>query len=194
MAERAKLHKDLRARGVAPCPSYVALPWRGTFYRAKNTILHAIANAHEIGTGSSLVVNVGAKWDPWYAREYSANDDPAWSMTFAVDHLNMIAFEADADAYNRTQNALRHSGAGWWHVSRGHTIKFKPSNHTLNPPAYQAALDARVRLLHEKVSPSTICARLDAAGARAFYRFLMLKVDIDSFDAYLTEALLKCGP
>lgn len=180
---------------LQPCPRHIYLPWHGTFagksWRRANTIMAALD-----GASSGVVVNLGAKWNPFNTQEFAHNDDPAWSLTFAVEALHAIGFEASEKAYNATLTALRRSRAAWWAVDRGARDVKLPAHE--DPPELQARLFGRVQLFNERVHPSTICARLARAlserGAAVARRLpiLLLKVDIDSFDLPLTEAILRC--
>lgn len=175
------------------CPQQISLPWhgtiRGTNWRQVNTIMAALP-----GVSEGVVINIGAKWNPFDHRDFAFNDDPAWSLTFAVDTLHAIGFEAREDAYNATLLALRNQRAAWWAVDRGATARLKRPEHE-DPPEWQARLFGRVKLFHERVDPSTICLRLATALSSATTRrlpVLLLKVDIDSFDLPLVDAILHC--
>lgn len=146
------------------------------------------------GVSEGVVINIGAKWNPFDHRDFAFNDDPAWSLTFAVDTLHAIGFEASEEAYNATLLALRNQRAAWWAVDRGATARLKRPEHE-DPPEWQARLFGRVKLFHERVDPSTICLRLATELSSASTRrlpVLLLKVDIDSFDLPLVDAILHC--
>ena len=147
-----------------------------------------------MNASDGVIVNLGAKWDPFARREASCNDDPAWMLALMSNSSwRIVGFEGSAEAHHRTRRALRYASVAFWAAARGASLSHLPTEP--DPPDRVKALQARVTLLNEYVDADTICARLEAVGVstRENGRFALLKVDIDSIDLPVTQALLRCG-
>jgi hypothetical protein len=113
------------------------------------------------------VVNLGAHY-PWAEWDH----DHAWDFVKHHPNATVVAFEMDSKRY---EHLLQHH--------RG------DSHHGLLS-ADRASAD-KITLLHRACSTRTIVRTLEENGVPR--RFALLKVDIDSFDLPLVEAIVRAG-
>ena len=144
-----------------------------------------------------LVINLGAKWE---AITKSINRDAAWELAAAHEALHVFAFEANPRHFERLRVLLNHSVSGARRIAAmSRTAAVRDAAKCDAAPCV-SQLANRATIVNEAVHPGTICKRLrflqqrpTSSSPSRHLRLLLLKVDIDSADLPVTDAIFRCG-
>ena len=139
-----------------------------------------------------VVINLGARWE---AFTKGPNRDAAWELAAANERLRVIAFEMKESHMTRLVWTLNHSVGAYRRIA---SLSSSSEGHsTCRVAPCSSGLLRRSTLLREAVHPHSICDRLASLRAQPSGALdttpVLLKVDIDSFDWQVVDALLRCG-